>query len=106
MDEERDSKDYAWKWITASELLCPSACDFHYVLLTSLTENTPSSITLYDGENTQGTLIAIVESLANRSTEFTPAKPIYCRRGLYVANIVAGVEGALVQWRPRASEEG
>ncbi|GAI71126.1 unnamed protein product, partial [marine sediment metagenome] len=40
---------------------------------------------LYDGQDTNGTFIANIESLANRSTEFTPAKPIYCRRGLYVA---------------------
>ncbi|GAI37984.1 unnamed protein product [marine sediment metagenome] len=26
MEQERDAKEYAWKWITADELLCPTAC--------------------------------------------------------------------------------
>ncbi len=107
MEKERDSKEYAWKWITAKELLSTQACDLCYVLLTSLT-TAASSITLYDGENIKGTLIAIVESLGSRSTEFTPAKSIYCRKGLYVDMTVVdnAKPAALIQWRVRASEEG
>ncbi|GAJ24876.1 unnamed protein product, partial [marine sediment metagenome] len=45
-------------------------------------------------------------SLVSRSTEFTPAKPIYCRRGLYVTNITVEAEGALIQWRELKHEGG
>lgn len=98
-----DSKEYAWKWITASELLCKTACDFCCIMLTATTNF--GTVNVYDGENTSGNLIAIIETLANRSHMFTPKYPIYCRRGLYIER-VANVFGVFVQWRPRASEEG
>ena len=104
MTEERDAKEYAWKWVTATGLLCRSACDLNYVLLTP--DDGACIITLYDGEDTSGKIIATVKTIAARSTEFSPSKPIYCRRGLYLSNIVDNVLGTLVQWRPRASKEG
>lgn len=106
MEQGRDSKEYSWKWLTASELLCRTACDLTYVLMTSLTD-AATSITLRDGEDATGRVIAVIETLASRSFEFRPAKPIYCRRGLYYENnAVVAEPGCLVQWRPRASEEG
>jgi len=106
MEQERDSKEYAWKWVTATELLSKTACDLTYVLLTSLTA-APTAVTLRDGEDANGRIIAVVETLASRSFEFNPCKPIYCRRGLYYENVnEVATPGALVQWRPRASEEG
>ena len=91
-----ESKEYSWKWITESELLSHGACELLYALLTS--PDDISDCTLYDGENTNGEIIANIESLANRSTEFTPCCPIYCRRGLYVAKGTR-MKGILVQWR-------
>jgi len=104
MEQERDAKEYSWKWLTASELLSRSACDLCYVLLTP--DSAACGITLYDGESTAGKIIATVKTIDAQSTEFSPAKPIYCRRGLYYSNVAQNVLGTLIQWRPRASEEG
>jgi len=104
MEKERDAKEYSWKWLTASELLSYTACDLTYVLVTSKTS--ACSITLYDGADTTGRVIATIESLANRSFEFSPCNPIYCRRGLYYSNVGQNVLGTLIQWRPRAPQEG
>ncbi|GAH63874.1 unnamed protein product [marine sediment metagenome] len=103
MENERDSKEYAWKWVTESELLCPSACDLCFALLTS--PDDISDCTLYDGENNLGRTIALLEGSANRSFPFLPAKPIYCRRGLYVEKGTR-MKGVLIQWRPRLAKEG
>ncbi|MBA7685444.1 hypothetical protein ES703_93869 [subsurface metagenome] len=105
MEELRDSKEYSWKWLLASELLCPTACDLTYVLLTSLTA-AATAVTFYDGADNTGRVIAVINTLASRSFECNPHKPIYCRRGLYYENNAVETPGCLVQWRPRDSKEG
>lgn len=104
--EMPESSKISWRWITACALVSHGACELLYVLLTST--GNASQITIYDGENAQGKIIAVVESLASRSTEFTPAEPIYCHDGLYVA-LAAGkdnVEGVLIQWRELGKKAG
>lgn len=103
MEQERDSKEFAWKWVTADEILSKTACDFCCIMLTATTD--VGYCYLYDGENAQGTLIGRIECLANRSVMFVPHHPVYCRRGLYL-DIVSNLFGCFVMWRPRASKEG
>lgn len=104
--EMPESSKYSWRWITESALLSHGACELLYVLLTS--KASPSVITIYDGENTHGRVIAIIESLASRSTEFTSCYPIYCHDGLYVSCTVDNdnVEGVLLQWRELGGKAG
>lgn len=99
-----DSKEYAWKWIAADEVLSHTACDLVYALLTA--KAGACAITLYDGQNTNGTIIAKVECPASRSFEFAPAKPVYCRRGLSALTFTDNVDGVFIQWRPRLAKEG
>ncbi|GAI87666.1 unnamed protein product, partial [marine sediment metagenome] len=91
------------KWITESELLSRSACDLCTIVITAAKDH--ATINVYDGENTNGDLVAKLECLANRSQEFKPFAPIYCRRGLYI-ELVEKYRGVLAQWRLRSSKEG
>ena len=104
MEQGRDTKEYAWKWITASELLCRSACDFLSAHLVPDAAGTATA-TIYDGEDTNGKIIMRCRTAVSRHCDFDPVIPVYCRRGLYV-EIITNTRGILVQWRPRASEEG
>lgn len=101
--EQVESIRYSWKWVTASELLSKVACELCCFMLTATTDF--GTVNLYDGENTTGELIAIIECLANRSQMFCPKYPIYCRRGLYIER-VANVFGAFVQWRELGHKGG
>jgi len=103
MEQERDAKEYAWKWVTAAELLCPSACDFLYAKVNPVDDT--CNVTIYDGEDASGAIISVIDSQFVTNCELSPAKPIYCRRGLYVGTMT-GCVGMLVQWRPRSSKEG
>lgn len=98
-----ESKKYSWAWVTASRLLSHGACELCCFMLTATTDF--GTVNIYDGENTNGDLIAIVECLANRSQMFCPKFPIYCRRGLYIER-VANVFGAFVQWRELGHKGG
>ncbi len=97
MVEERDSKEYSWKWVTANELLSKGSCELLYAL------HNPSAIAsstsaFYDGESTKGTKIVDFRVLSGAPVPFLPARPIYCRKGLYFQ---AGdsLFGVFVQWR-------
>jgi len=100
--EEWDSKEYSWKWVTAAELLCRSACDFIYAKLTPAAA--AGGTTLRNGENANGEIIAVMLTAGAYNCEVSPRRPIYCRRGLYVDTVTTA--GVLVQWRVRKSQEG
>ena len=102
MEKERDAKEYAWKWVTADELLSKVACDLHQVIFSGSTKG--SHITIYNGENTNGELIGVFEAQASPSLPIKFDPPIYCRRGLYI-DVYSYFQGCLVSWRPRASKE-
>lgn len=104
MQEVRDSKEYAWKWITASELLCRSACDLVDAHLVPNAAGTATAI-FYDGEDTHGRIIISARVSGITHCDLHPNVPIYCRRGLYIA-IITNTRGILVQWRPRLAKEG
>ena len=100
--EEWEAKEYSWKWVTAAELLCPTACDFIYAKFTPTEE--AGGVTLYHGENATGLVIVILLTAGAYNCEVSPRRPVYCRRGLYVDTVTTGT--LLVQWRVRSSKEG
>lgn len=91
-----ESKEYSWAWIEEDQLLSHGACELVYAVLTS--KDAVGTVYIYDGENTNGDLIARLECGVKRSQEFKPAKPIYCRRGLYI-DIYEKLYGVFVQWK-------
>ncbi len=103
MENERDSKVYSWKWVTAAEILSKSACDLLYIKV--MPSGGTCDVDIYDGENTNGTLIVTMNSEFITNCELLPKEPIYCRRGLYIDDLTA-ITGVLVQWRVRSSKEG
>ena len=90
------SKEYSWKWITASGLLSHGACEL--VFAHCLADGAHSGVYLYDGENTTGDIIVQFQSGVKEGTPFSPRVPVYCRRGLY-AVIASNVTGMFIQWR-------
>lgn len=96
-----ESKEYSWKWVTADELLSHGPCEFLYCKLTI--DNQTGSAILYDGENALGTQILKLASAGNYNCECLPAKPIYCRFGLYVGSLTTAE--ILVQWRELEHEK-
>lgn len=96
MEQERDSKEYSWKWITASELLSRSPCELVYAFV--FADGAHSGVYLYDGEDTSGKIIAQFQSGQKQGEPFSPRVPVYCRRGLY-AVVASNVTGIFVQWR-------
>lgn len=100
---ECDSKDYSWKWVTADELLSHGACELLYAYFVPL--GTTIDTVLYDGENTSGVPIVTLAAPTEGGHAFSPKKPVYCRRGLYV-DVGTSVIGIFVQWRELGHKEG
>lgn len=98
-----ESKEYSWAWVTADRLLSLGPCELVSIAQTS--SGNTSDVTYYDGENTTGDIILIMEALANRTAQFCPHVPIYCRRGLYV-DIGNNVTGCFVMWRELSNKKG
>lgn len=97
-----DSIGYSWEWVTASRLLSHGPCELIGATLTPDAAN--ADATLYNGENTRGTIIAVVKALSGVSHCLENKTPVYCARGLYVAE-GTGVLGIFVQWRELGHEE-
>jgi len=96
--QPEDSKEYSWKWITVDSLLSKRPCEICTVILTC--DGTECYAILYNGENAQGEIAAIVRALGNQSCAFSVHHHIYCRRGLYIdVETDAHVTGLFVQWR-------
>ena len=91
-----ESKEYSWAWVTADRLLSHGPCELVYIMLTSAAAAATS--TIYDGENTSGEIIAVLEATTNISQQLHFPKPIYCEHGLYL-DIDTNATGCLVQWR-------
>jgi len=99
-----ESKEYSWKWVTADGCLSKGPCEFVYSHHVPSTAGT-STINLYDGENTNGELIAKCRTAESRATVISPPVPIYCRRGLYI-DVKANCLGVLVIWRELGQKGG
>ena len=99
-----ESSKYSWAWITASRQLHLRACELVYVYLYNDSSNM-ATVTIYDGENAQGDIVAVLWLNVTSSMWFKPAEPIYCRRGLFLA-LSDDIEGCFVQWRGLGRESG
>ena len=97
-----DSKSYSWKWVTADEILSHGPCELLHVLFIPSSSATATA-TIYDGEDTNGTVIVAFRTAQSRQAELKPPRPIYCRRGLYVDDI-ANTKGVFVQWKGLGSK--
>ena len=102
--DEVESKAYSWKWITADELLSHGACELLYALLIPSASAT-STATIYDGEDINGEVVVAFRTAQSNQADFSPAKPIYCRRGIFV-DTIANVLGVFVQWRELGHKGG
>lgn len=100
---EYDCKEDSWKYVTADELLSKGPCELLSAHV-SAASGVAGDVVLYDGENTLGNKIVHLRTGAITGRQFSPPKPIYCRRGLYV-DYTTG-DGIFVQWRERPSKEG
>jgi len=93
-----DAKEYSWKWVTASELLCKTPCELCAVIQTCKT--TPCRTHIFNGEDNTGEMVVRLECLANRSVPAILHHHIYCRRGLYV-ELSDDTYGIFIQWLER-----
>lgn len=98
-----ESKEYAWEWVTASKVVARGACDLLFAKLIPSASATSTAV-IYNGEDTNGEIVVPFRTAQSRQADFKPPKPIYCRRGLYVA-CTANVRGVFVQWRELGHEK-
>lgn len=98
-----ESKEYSWKYVTASELLSHGPCELMGAELVP-TGNSNGTI-LYDGESSNGTVIQNLNAQVATNRPFKPPVPVYCRRGLYIT-IGSHVNGVFVQWRELGHKAG
>jgi len=98
-----DCKEYATKYLTASEILSNCACELSHLVV--LASNARGDLNIYDGCDTNGEHKLRIRP-ANSSNEilhFTPH--IYFRRGLYIV-FTQKIDSCFVQWRQRPQSEG
>lgn len=95
MESEREGKEYSWAWVTADQLLSHGQCELVYACFTGDTD--AGSFILYDGENANGRIIVTKKTGGLYNCEFSPRKPVYCRRGLFVGSLTTG--DVFIQWR-------
>ena len=98
-----ESKQYSWKWVTATELLSHGACELIYAR--TMSAGAEADTYLYDGENTNGKVIVEFENGVLNGQEFRPKVPVYCRGGLYFVKGTNTI-GIFVQWRELGHKEG
>lgn len=98
-----DSKEYSWAWVTADRLLSHGPCELVYALLDP--GATADYATLYDGEDTNGDIVAIVRAATMTSKAFAPKEPVYCRKGLYI-DVATATTKVFVQWQELGHKEG
>ena len=91
-----DSSLISRQWVTADARLCEKECELIFAYMLPSAAN--ADVSLYDGENTSGDLIATLKEAAVSGHRFRPPVPIYCRKGLYV-DVGSNVTGILVMWR-------
>ena len=92
-----ESKEYSWKWVTASELLSNRACELIFAHLIPSEAGTCTA-TIYDGENALGAVITAMRTAISQHCDFAPPIPVYCRKGLYFQSITI-VKGCFIMWR-------
>jgi hypothetical protein len=88
-------KNVQWAYVTVDSSLADKACWLHWAYLVVSAGSTDSA--LYDGHDTNGAKITDLKSAAVTGHEFKPAKPIFCRQGLYV-DVGTSVSGIFVEY--------
>ena len=106
-----ESTEYSWAWVTEDRLLSHGPCELVYAYLR------PSAVqdtaTLYDGENTLGDIVAIMQGAYGYGTSaqkmesvpFSPPVPVYCRKGLFI-DLGATDTRVFVLWRELGHKAG
>lgn len=92
-----ESKEYSWAWVTADQLLSLGPCELVYALVTC--DGSASYVTLYNGEDTTGGIIAILKASGNISQQMHVPVPVYCDTGLYLDIYDTHVTGVFIMWR-------
>lgn len=109
---EAESKKYSWAYITTSRLLSRGPCDLLFAGMRPGASG--DTVTLYDGENTNGDIVDVLKAgtraytgltYIDASREFKPPQPVYCRRGLYVV-LGGSTASVFVQWRELGKKAG
>ena len=98
-----ESKEYSWRWVTVAQVLSKGPCELVMAHLVVGAAN--NTATFYDGENTTGDVVVILQSAARTGAQFHPVEPVYCRKGLYIA-LSSNVDGVFVQWRELEHKAG
>jgi len=87
----------SWKWFTANEIAEKGPGIISYVIVSAKGEAT--AVTLYDGADTNGELIATLETTAAQSRPYAFHDHLHFKKGLYVA-VDTNTLGILVVWHP------
>lgn len=82
--------------VTASGRLVDGPCWLHYARISK--NGGGYQAALYDGADANGQLLANFHSTTQEVEEFSPARPVYCRQGLYVSRTAS--DALLVQFEP------
>lgn len=90
-----NDKNVQWAYVTADRLLAAKACWLHWAYLVVSASTTDSA--LYDGTDTGGAKIVDLKSAVVTNHEFSPPKPVFCQKGLYV-DVGSNVSGIFVQY--------
>ena len=93
---EQDSRTISRQWVTVDTLLCARECEllFAYMVPSAAT----ADVTLYNGDNNTGELIATLKSAVVTGHKFKPPVPVYFPKGLFV-DIGSNVTGVFIMWR-------
>jgi len=89
------AKSASWRWFTFDAIATENPCILVYIILTAKANAT--FVSLYDGVNADGKLIATIETTANQSRPFSFHGHIWCKHGLYV-DLDGDALGVLVCW--------
>jgi hypothetical protein len=88
-----NDKNVQWAYVTADRLLAAKPCWLHFAYLVVSASTTDSA--LYDGTDTGGAKIVDLKSAVVTNHEFSPPKPLFCQKGLYV-DVGSNVSGIFV----------
>ena len=94
------NKNIQWELLAADRLLSSKPCWLHSAFLVVSAASTDSY--LYDGHDTGGKKIIVLEAALATTYAFKPPKPLYCKQGLYV-DVGSNVTAIFVQWEEEAT---
>lgn len=92
-----------YKWITADELVTPKPCILSYIILTA--KDNACTLTIHDGVDTNGRVVAILETTAAQSRPFSFHGEALLQHGLYV-NLSGDVLGIFICWHDVPTQVG